>query len=101
MNANFRHRQLPYENPLANIVVIIVGILAIAISFVIGVVAIVALIAAVLIVGVALALRGWWLRHRQRGNPESTSRAAQQSATIEGEYQVVERDSDNNHGQQP
>jgi hypothetical protein len=93
VNADFRNRQLPYSNPLANALVVIVGVLAIAISFVIGVFA---LIAAVVILGAIIGLRLFWTNRRPRkarGSENAGRRPvrgnAGNPAVIEGEYRDV------------
>jgi uncharacterized membrane protein YphA (DoxX/SURF4 family) len=96
VNADFRNRQLPYSNPLANALVVIVGVLAIAISFVIGVFALFALIAAVVILGAIIGLRLFWTNRRPRkarGSENAGRRPvrgnAGNPAVIEGEYRDV------------
>ena len=96
MNAEFRNRQLPYNSPFANVLVVVVGAIAIALSFVIGVVALFALAAAVMVLGAIIGVRLWWLRlkaRRQRGesmpDDRSDSGHSQGTAVIEGEYQVI------------
>jgi len=92
----FRNRQLPYSNPFANALVVVFGIIAIAVSFVIGVVAFVALAAAVLVLAAIVGIRIWWLRVRA-GKPAGQRSAAAEAVSaqkskhtvIEGEYNVV------------
>ena len=96
MNANSGNRQLPGNSPLANVLVVVVGAIAIAVSFVIGVVAFVALAAAVLILGAIIGIRIWWLgvksRNHAGGRPTSGQAAKPQpnnNAVIEGEFHEV------------
>lgn len=96
MNANFRNSQLPGNSPFANVLVVLIGAIAIAISFVIGVVAFVALAAAVIVLGAIIGIRVWWLgvksrKHaaQQPQNPRTDSVQSGGKAVIEGEYHVI------------
>ena len=53
---------MPSGNPLANLLVVVVGVLTIAMSVVIGFFAFVALAGFVLIVATVVGIRTWWLR---------------------------------------
>ena len=87
----------PVGNPLANLLVVIVGVLTIAVSVVLGFFAFLALSAIVLVAAAIIGTRVWWLNrklHRsaqaKRGQPgERDSRGV-----IEGEYRVISRDRD-------
>lgn len=102
MIQQFRHRQFPASNPLANALVIIVGVLVIAVSLVLGVVAFFALLAAAIVMAMVIGARVWWLnrkisaRHKKTVN--QSRKAAGGAEIIEGEFSVVsqerERDSD-------
>lgn len=104
MNANFRNRQFPGNSPLANVLVVVFGVVAIAVSFVIGFVALVALAAAVIVLGAIIGIRIWWLglKSSKHAGKQSPSRPVQGSkssanAVIEGEYQVIPgKKADNN-----
>ena len=103
MNANFRNRQLPGNSPLANVLVVVFGVVAIAISFVIGFVALVALAAAAIVLGAIIGIRIWWLgfKSRKHAGKQSQSRPAPGSksgviSVIEGEYQVIPGKKDDN-----
>lgn len=96
MNTQPKHRQLPDNSPFANVLVVVLGAIAIAISFVIGIVAFVALAVAVLILGVIIWIRLWWLGMKNRqyaGNrSQAASPAGPQShghSIIEGEFHVI------------
>lgn len=105
MNAdsNFRNRHLPYSNPLANALVIVVGVIAIAVSFVIGIFALFALVAAIMILAAIIGIRVWWFNRKIQnrmvdGDAVSTTAAPQpEQAVIEGEYRVIQgrKDTDN------
>ena len=103
MNANFKNRQLPGNSPLANVLVVVVGAIAIAVSFVIGVFAFVALAAAVLILAAIIGIRIWWLGLKSRkgpsGDPQTGPAAKPQSnsnTVIEGEFHEVSRKNSDN-----
>jgi predicted lipid-binding transport protein (Tim44 family) len=93
LNQRFKNRQMPSGNPLANLLVVVVGVLTIAMSVVIGFFAFVALAGFVLIVATVVGIRTWWLRRKfdgaqyKAGSGEEP--AAGPKAVIEGEFQVV------------
>lgn len=94
LNQHSKNRQFPASNPLANLLVIVVGALTIAISVVVGVVAFFALMGIVLCFAAILGVRAWWINRRIRaGREQNTPQqegGARESQTIEGEYRVVE-----------
>ncbi len=98
MIQQFRHRQFPASNPLANALVIIVGVLVIAVSLVIGVVAFVALLAAAIVMAGVIGARVWWLNRRPgagRKKPVNQARKPGAGAEIiEGEFRVVTHEKD-------
>ena len=85
---------MPAGNPIANVLVIIVGALAIGVSLVLGFVAFVVLASIVLVLGAIVSLRVWWLNRKlgkaARRSPDGAQRG--RSGVIEGEYHVVKRD---------
>lgn len=86
---------MPAGNPLANIFVIIVGLLAISASIVLGFFAFIIVGSIVLIMAAVVGLRVWWFK-RQLGSTmqsESTARKQQGAGVIEGEYRVVDDES--------
>ena len=88
---------MPVGNPIANVLVVIVGLLTIGISVVLGFVAFVVLAAAVLVAAAVIGLRVWWFNRKlQRGSRAHRAGAGdgEQSPVIEGEYRVVRRDRD-------
>lgn len=100
MTQQFKHRQFPAGNPLANALVIVVGVLVIAVSFVLGIVALVALIAAAVVMAAIIGVRVWWLNRklgaRQKSHVNQQGESATASKIIEGEFRVVgpEKDRD-------
>ncbi len=87
------NRHFPAGNPLANVLVVIVGALVIGATIILGVVAFVALSGIILVLAVVLGVRMWWLgrklpKHSRaasgRGRPGSGD-----NTVIEGEYRVV------------
>jgi membrane protein implicated in regulation of membrane protease activity len=94
VNANLKNGQLPGNSPFANILVVVFGIIAIAVSFIIGVVAFVALAAAVLVFGAIIGIRIWWLgvKSRKGTAPQKARNRGEHAVSntvIEGEYQVI------------
>lgn len=90
MNQYSRNRQFPAGNPLANVLVVIVGALAIGLSVIVGVVAFVALGAALIVLGSVIGIRLWWLNRRMaRHKPRPDTRSQSSVEIIEGEYRVV------------
>ena len=87
----------PVGNPIANAIVVIVGMLTIAVSIVLGFFAFVALSAIVLVAAAVIGLRAWWLKQklRRRGSVERGSGGREgPPGVIEGEYRVISRDRD-------
>lgn len=85
------NRGIPGGNPIANALVVIVGVLAIAASVVLGFFAFLVLGSIVLVLGAIIGLRVWWFNRRLGKNLENAQRASQRGV-IEGEYRVVKRD---------
>jgi membrane protein implicated in regulation of membrane protease activity len=80
-------------SPIASVLVIIVGSLAIAASIVVGLFAFVILGSLILVLAAALSVRLWWLRRKTVRDPASRVRSAERpdgvQQTIEGEYHVI------------
>jgi hypothetical protein len=77
-------------NPIANIFVIIVGILAISVSIVLGFFAFVVLGSIILIMAAIIGIRVWWFNRQLRGRQGGDSgRQHHAGGVIEGEYRVV------------
>ena len=87
----FSSRHMPADNPLANLLVIVVGTLVIAASIVLGFFAFVVIAGVVLVLAAALRIRLWWLgRFRKPVEPAKTAN----NGVIEGEFSVVADDRD-------
>ncbi len=98
MIQQFKQRQFPSTNPLANALVIVVGALVIGVSFVLGFVALVALLAAAAVLAAVIRVRLWWLNRklgaRQKNHVNQTGETVSGTKIIEGEYRVVGPDKD-------
>lgn len=87
----------PVGNPLANLLVVVVGVLTIAVSVVLGFFAFVALGAIVLVTAAIIGIRVWWLNYKLRRKGPIVKGATGQGGppgVIEGEYRVISRDRD-------
>ena len=98
MNRHSTNRYISAGNPIANVLVVIVGLLTIGAFIVLGVVAAVALGGVVLVMAAVLGIRMWWLGRKlpkqgQSANPRGQSGSAA-NTVIEGEFQVVSADKD-------
>ncbi len=96
-----RHSSLkssfPAGNPIANILVVIAGVLLIGASIVLGFFAFIALSGIVLVTAAVIGVRVWWLKRKilQGSAPESAGQRQQSpGGVIEGEYKVVSKDHD-------
>ena len=78
-------------NPIANVFVVIVGVLAIAASVVLGFFAFVILGSIVLIMASVIGLRVWWFKRKLGGQagPGNPPQSNRPGGVIEGEFQVV------------
>ncbi|NIL92945.1 MAG: hypothetical protein GTO71_00535 [Woeseiaceae bacterium] len=85
----------PAGNPLANILVIIAGILLVGASIVLGFFAFLALSAIVLVSAAIIGVRVWWLNRKiGKGQEQAKRKPHKQAGVIEGEYRVVSKDRD-------
>ena len=92
-NKPFGVKQFPARNPLANLLVMIVGALVVGVSIVLGVVAFITLGGLILVLAAVIGVRVWWLGRKMRkqfaaGGHAPGERSAG-SEIIEGEYHVV------------
>jgi predicted lipid-binding transport protein (Tim44 family) len=85
------HIRLPAGNPIANLLVIVVGILAIAASLVLGFFAFVIVGSIVLIMASIIGIRVWWFKRKMKGQyrENQPSGSPPPGGVIEGEYRVV------------
>jgi len=98
LTQQFKQRQFPAGNPLANALVVVVGVLVIAVSLVLGFVALVALVAAAIVMASIIGVRVWWLNRKLGTRRNNTMNHKGEPATgkqiIEGEFRVVGPDKD-------
>ena len=80
---------IPGGNPIANILVVIVGAIVIGVSIVLGFFAFLALSAIILTAAAVIAIRAWWARRQMPNHPDTGT--ATQSDFIEGEFHVVKK----------
>ncbi|MEL7186442.1 MAG: hypothetical protein AAFN50_08425 [Pseudomonadota bacterium] len=94
----YSSRNMPADNPLANLLVIIVGALVIGASIVLGFFAFIVVISVVLVLAAVIRIRLWWLSRFGARKPASDRRAQTgqtgDNGVIEGEYRVVADDRD-------
>jgi len=88
------NRGIPAGNPIANILVVIAGALAIGAFIVLGFFAFLVLGGIVLVLGSIISLRVWWFKRKLRKQPGMGQRQepAPPGGVIEGEYHVVKGD---------
>lgn len=94
MVSYFYNRQSPsgrrsFEHPVANMLVVLVGALAIGAFVVIGLVAFLLLAAAVLVFTAAFGLRVWWINRRAVRSSAQARRHGSGITVIEGQYEDV------------
>jgi len=88
------NRGIPAGNPIANVLVVIAGALAIGVSIVLGFFAFIVLGSIVLVLGAIIGLRIWWFNRKLARQPGMQPKPdqASPSGVIEGEYHVVKSD---------
>jgi len=88
------NRGIPAGNPIANVLVVIAGALAIGASIVLGFFAFLVLGGIVLVLGAIISLRVWWFKRKLRNQPGMGQRQdpGPPGGVIEGEYHVVKGD---------
>jgi hypothetical protein len=85
----------PAGNPIANALVVIVGVLAIGASIVLGFFAFVVLGSIILVLGSIVAIRVWWFNRKlfkEAGRRPPPGDPPASGGVIEGEYHVVKGD---------
>ena len=99
---NQQYKQFPAGNPLANILVVLVGALAIGVSVVLGVVAFVILGGLVVVLAALLGVRAWWLNRRLRRQYFDSAgvdpQVHESTQVLEGEYRVIESENEPGSG---
>lgn len=94
MNQQFRHRQFPASNPLANALVVIVGIIVISLSLALGFVVFLGIAGFMLVMAAIISVRAWWMKSRfgaHKASDQDRKTSQQEShLVIEGEYHEVE-----------
>lgn len=81
-------------NPIANVLVVIFGALVIGASIVLGFFAFIALSGIVLITAAVIGVRVWWFKRKlakQGATPGAAPQKAPTGGVIEGEFQVVDK----------
>lgn len=94
-------RKLPFSNPIANALVVLVGTLAIAASVVLGFIALLVLGSLVLVLAAVIGIRVWWFnrkvarraKSRDAGGDRDGREARVRIHVIEGDYRDVSDDS--------
>ena len=87
----------PAGNPIANVLVIIAGALAIGASIVLGFFAFVALSGIILVTAAVIGIRVWWFKRKlQQGSAmnDASHGSKPPAGVIEGEYHVVSKEHD-------
>ena len=85
----------PAGNPIANVLVIIAGVLIVGASIVLGFFAFLVLGGIVLISAAMIGVRVWWFNRKQmRGRTAAGTGPQGTGGVIEGEYRVVQKDRD-------
>ena len=96
MRYSSANRGLSVGNPIANLFVIVVGALVIAVSVVLGFVAFVVLGSIVMMLASVVGIRLWWFNRKLGGQSSNspTSGDAGQGGVIEGEFKVLDNPKD-------
>jgi len=96
LNQQFPHRQFSNRNPLANVLVVIVGIIIIALSLALGFVVFLIIGGFMLVMAVVVGVRTWWMTKRfgsrKQGAKSQRADSSGQTRVIEGEFHEVESD---------
>ena len=98
MTQQFRHRQFSAGNPLANVLVVVIGAIVITVSLVLGIVAFVALASAVMAAAAIIGVRLWWfsrkLGRRRKNHVNQYRGTGADKNVIEGEFREVGPEND-------
>ena len=82
----------PGNNPIANALVIVAGVIVIGLALVLGFFAFLALSALVLVSAAVIGIRVWWLKRKLARNPDARQQRNETTQVIEGEYRVVRKE---------
>lgn len=95
MNQQYRHRHFTAGNPLANILVVIAGIIIISLSLALGFFVFLGIAGFVLFMAAVIGIRNWWYQRRFGVRPKSPPRRETPGGkeVIEGEYREIPRHS--------
>lgn len=95
MQSSSTKHGLPAGNPLASLLVVIAGVVAIATAIVLGFFAFVVLSAVVLVAATLIGVRSWWHGGKNvTRRPYAKAGKSASNHVIEGEYRVVDADRD-------
>ena len=93
VNQQFRNRPFSAGNPIANVLVVIVGIIVISLSLALGFVVFIAIAGFLLVMAAIISVRTWWLKRRfgaTRADEQVHRRGRHEiHRVIEGEYHEV------------
>jgi protein-S-isoprenylcysteine O-methyltransferase Ste14 len=93
VNHQFRNRQFSAGNPLANVLVVIVGIIVISLSLALGFVVFIGIAGFMLVMAAIISVRAWWLNKRfgaaKSGEQVRKTGSQEIHRVIEGEYHEV------------
>ena len=93
MNQHYRQRPFHPGNPLANVLVVIAGIVVISLSLTLGVFIFLAVTAFLLVTAAIVGIRNWWYR-RSGGQTADADRSERRRPggppqVIEGEFREI------------
>ena len=94
LNEQPQRGPFPAGNPLANVLVVIAGILVISLSLALGFVVFMIVGGFVLVMAAFVGIRNWWYRRRGVPPGPGAARKADSPMVIEGEYREVRRRDD-------
>lgn len=93
MNQQYRQRPFQAGNPLANILVVLAGIVVISLSLTLGFFIFLGITAFLLVTASIIGIRNWWFRRSLKRTAHSASpeqpRKQGQRQIIEGEFREV------------
>lgn len=90
-------RKLPFGNPLANALVVLVGTIAVAASIVLGFIAFVVIGGLIMIMAAIIGIRVWWFKRKLSRSAATASRKTSgvgPAHVIEGEFREVSSSAD-------